>query len=204
MASRGLAIAQLLNPSTPRTKRFKAPDLTRDQRIQCRALHSIGGLTYHEIARRTGHTARQVQIACHGPVTPQKSRVRRKGIISTPEKARLRQWFEAELANKFTPLYQLRYRLPEALGLSSYGEGALVRAVHDLEYYSRIRPYEIPRTKANRRMRALWCQDQLRLRPNPEDCGKECFGLRKPGHSTTLCGRNGFCSIRMIIYRILL
>lgn len=169
MASRGLAIAQLLNPSTPR-KRPRALELSRDQRIQCRALHDIGGLTYHEIARRTGHTARQVQTACTaGPVTPRKLQVRRKGVITTPEKARLRRWFEAERAHKFTPLYQLRYRLPEDLGLSSYGEYALVRAVHDLEYYSRIRPFEIPRTEANKRMRVLWCQDQLRLRPNPED-----------------------------------
>jgi len=33
MATRGLAVAQLLNPSTPQQKRFKALDLSRDQRI---------------------------------------------------------------------------------------------------------------------------------------------------------------------------
>jgi hypothetical protein len=52
----------------------KAPTLTRDQRRDCQLLHSIGW-SYSEIRLFTGHTVRQIGIACgpQGKATPKKS-----------------------------------------------------------------------------------------------------------------------------------
>ena len=84
-AKRGLAIADLLNYDEPLRKR-KSPEITdRDERIQLQALYSLGGLTYQQIAERTGHTLRQVQTTCKGPAIPRKQKPR-KGRIRTPEK----------------------------------------------------------------------------------------------------------------------
>ncbi|KAK3368195.1 hypothetical protein B0H63DRAFT_487973 [Podospora didyma] len=136
MASQGPANVQLGNPTTPIKTRPKAPELTRDERIGVQTLRNLAGLTYLEIARRTGYTYRRVQRACAGPLTPQKAR-KRKGWITTPEKARLKDWLEAERRQspKLPPMCQMRNHLPEHIGLSSYGERALARAVRDLGYH---------------------------------------------------------------------
>ncbi|KAK4233023.1 hypothetical protein C8A03DRAFT_39299, partial [Achaetomium macrosporum] len=115
--TRGLAIADLLNPATPRPKRFKASDLTRDDRIRIRTLHDYGH-TYREIVSNTTYTRAQVQRALNGPVTPQKNKPRKSRVI-TPHREQLRQWLE-DGRNRFTPLYQLRYYVPPPLNL--YGE----------------------------------------------------------------------------------
>lgn len=67
---RGLAVADLLNPSTPKRSRFTY--LTRDQRVEIRALCKYAGLSYEQIFRITPYTFRQIQTACTQPVTPRK------------------------------------------------------------------------------------------------------------------------------------
>ncbi|KAK4097081.1 hypothetical protein N658DRAFT_500837 [Parathielavia hyrcaniae] len=82
-STRGLSIADLIHPATPRPKRFnRATELTRDDRIRIRALHDFGH-TYREIAARTQHTLNQIHRAIQDPVTPQKKKPR-KGAIRTP------------------------------------------------------------------------------------------------------------------------
>jgi hypothetical protein len=163
--SRGLAIADLVNPSTP-TKRSKCRDLSRDDRIKVRGLHQYGHFTYPEIARRTNFSQRQVQRACTGPATPQKTKLR-KGRIPTPQKEHMKAWLQESKLHQYVPLCKLRSRVPEPL--QQWGETALFRAVSDLDYYSRPRLYTIDLTPQQRRNRVVWCQDQLRLRPRPED-----------------------------------
>ena len=68
----------LKDPKTPR-KRPKARELTRDQRIEIRALRKIGW-TYTQILLHPAFpfTHRQIQRACEGPPTPQKYKCGRK------------------------------------------------------------------------------------------------------------------------------
>lgn len=80
---------------------------------------------------------RQIQRTCTGPVTPQKQK-RRRGKITTPEKARLKAWFKENIYNYYVPLYMLRIFIPEDLG--QYGEKVLTKAVKDIDYISIIRP----------------------------------------------------------------
>jgi len=173
MATRSLAVTQLLNPSTPQRKRFKALNLTRDQRIQVKALHQISQLTYSEIHHQTGFSERQIQTAYTRPATPQKAKVKRKGLIRTPQKQQLHDWFEESEAHKFTALYNLPNKVPSPL--RSFGKLALIQATLNLSYLSRIRPHDILRTPANERHRIVWSQLQLRLQPNPEDWENVAF-----------------------------
>lgn len=71
MASEGAPADGL--PITPSpTKLQRSTDLTRDQRIEIRALRKYMKLSYEEIAAKTPFSYRQIQRACQGPVTPQK------------------------------------------------------------------------------------------------------------------------------------
>ncbi|KAK4102975.1 hypothetical protein N658DRAFT_330857 [Parathielavia hyrcaniae] len=133
------------------------------QRVD-RYIHDFGH-TYREIAARTQYTLNQIHRAIHDPVTLQKKKPR-KGAIRTPQREQLRQWLETG-RNRYIPLYQLPARVPSPL--QGYGETALTRAIHDLGWASFVRPKKIDLTEEDLRRRIQWCQEQLRLRPRPED-----------------------------------
>ena len=105
--SRGLVIADLLNPTSLLHKRYRVTELTRDQRIEIRALRKYQKLRYEDIASITGFTQQQVQRACSEdlPVTPRKRKY--KGKIRTPEKQQLKEWIESSEENHYIPLYLL-------------------------------------------------------------------------------------------------
>ena len=175
-----LSISNLLNPAdepavqpaeaeptTPK-RRPRAIEISRTDRIRIRTLCEIAGLSYEEIMSKTNYTWAQIQRACTGPVTPQKSK-RRKGIFSTPEKQELKAWLE-DGRHRYTPLYQLPWKAP-----FPYGETALSRAVHDINWISVIRPRRIHRDEQNLADRVNWCRQMKELRPRPQDWNTFCF-----------------------------
>ena len=52
----------------------RATELSRDQRIEIRALRKYTSWTYEEIVAATPYTYRQVQRALRGPLLPQKAK----------------------------------------------------------------------------------------------------------------------------------
>ncbi|OTA93376.1 hypothetical protein M434DRAFT_31004 [Hypoxylon sp. CO27-5] len=70
-------VNRLRDPNRIPQKRAKP--LTRDDKFQVRTLKKyFPGLTYIQLAQKTGFTARQVQAALHGPLTPKKRTCFRK------------------------------------------------------------------------------------------------------------------------------
>lgn len=60
------------SPAAPLTRPRRHPELTRDQKIEVRALRKYAKMKYEDIAKATGFSMRQVQHACNSPPTPQR------------------------------------------------------------------------------------------------------------------------------------
>lgn len=153
-------------PATPHIPQ-RSSELTRDEKIEIRTLHTYARWSYPRIAQALGKTQRQVQLACTTPLTPRKSRCGRKALLDTPLKQKLQLWMLEEEIHRQIPWCDLRFFLPP--DLSIYGETALTTALRSLGYRRAIRPRRIKRTEANKRARVAFAREQLALRPNPED-----------------------------------
>jgi hypothetical protein len=166
MASRGFEINDLITPSTPIKQRSN--DLTRDQRIEIKALRKYANWTYEEISAKTGHSIRQVQRACDGPVTPQKCKGRQGKVkITTPQREKIRVWLFEDPIHRELPWNDLRYFLPPEF--HSFGDYSIHTALRTLGYKRRVRRRKIILTDANKRIRVNFAKEQLQLRPRPED-----------------------------------
>ncbi len=153
------------SPQTP-TPLKKALDLSRDQRIEIQALRKYAGWTYQQIALYTPFTLRQIQYACSGPVTPQKSKPHRKKI-RTPDKERIKAWLLEDFQHRKIPWADLRFYLPPDLTI--YSEWALTSALHDLGFARKIRKRRYRQSIKSKRERVEFARAQLALRPNPEN-----------------------------------
>jgi transposase len=69
--------------------------------------------------------------------------------------------------NRYIPIENLPFFLPPPL--NSFSPIALGRAICALGGHSKFRPRRIKLTQALKDERVAWCQQQLQLRPNPED-----------------------------------
>lgn len=67
---RSLRQPTLTNTADFPPPRTRAPELTRDQKIEMRTLRTHNKWTYSTIAKATGHTIGQVRLALTGPLTP--------------------------------------------------------------------------------------------------------------------------------------
>ncbi|KAK3985964.1 hypothetical protein QBC44DRAFT_334189 [Cladorrhinum sp. PSN332] len=156
-------------PIPPQLQRnpTKAKDLTRDQRLQIRALRQHTDWDYFQIAKKTGFTFAQVQYACHSPLTPQKKRCgRKKTVFSTPEKNRIAYILHNdEIARKLT-WADLQWYIG---GFELWGEQAFVTAMKNAGWKRKVRPRKIHLTPAHKTARLTWAREQLERRPRPED-----------------------------------
>lgn len=57
---------------TPTPEKPRAKELSRDEKIEIRALRKYTKCSESTISQLTGHSERQVQLALNGPLTPQK------------------------------------------------------------------------------------------------------------------------------------
>jgi hypothetical protein len=147
-------------------KRPRADELTRDEKIEIRALRKHNKWDFHTLARATGKTYRQVERACKGPLTPRKQQTGRKVLIRTPVKAILKQFIEADPLHRKLPWCDLPYYIP---ALELYGEHAISTAMQSLGYKRVIQPRRIYLTDRHKAARLAFAYEQLELRPNPED-----------------------------------
>ena len=83
-----------------RLRNLRAPETTRDQRLQAQTLHE-SGIKYQEIAAQTGLTLRQVQYAITHTVTPTK-RKGRKSMLTDDEVQNIINWICASRKNRRT------------------------------------------------------------------------------------------------------
>ncbi|KAF7507444.1 hypothetical protein GJ744_010375 [Endocarpon pusillum] len=98
--------AQYTTPPPPpsldlqRLRNPRAPNATRDQRLQAQTLHAAG-LKYQEIAVQTGLTLYQIHYALRHPATLTK-RISRKSKLSDDELQSIINWIYATRANRRT------------------------------------------------------------------------------------------------------
>lgn len=115
-----------------RQRQNRAPELTRDEKIEIRGLRKYTNWGYKQIADATQKTVRQVQWACNGPLTPQKARSGRPPGIRTPERLELQRWLLSGDFHREVSWSDLRFFLPPEL--SHYGETAIFTALRKLGY----------------------------------------------------------------------
>jgi DDE superfamily endonuclease len=154
-------------------RRPKAPDLTRDQKVEIRTLRFYANWPYNQIVEATGRTYQQVQDACTGPLTPQKpNRCGRKPLIRTPEKDVLIQYLRSDVRYRELPWPDLRYFIP---GFELFSEQAIYTALQQLGYLRSKRPRRIHLTDFRKARRLAFAYEQLALRPRPEDWERVLF-----------------------------
>ena len=158
--------------STVPAKR-RAEEVSRDRKIEARTLRNYARWSYQAISQTLGVTIRQVERACDGPVTPQKTgHVGRLPLIRTPQKEILRHYLEADDLFRELPWGDLKYYIP---GFELFGETAIFKALRSMGYSRRKRPRRIELTAQHRAARLAFAYEQLALRPNPEDWEKVIF-----------------------------
>jgi transposase len=91
----------------------------------------------------------------------------RKGVLNTPQKKQLQDWLTANDDHRYISWRDLPLFLPPPL--NNYRERAITTALRSLGYRRLIRSRRIYLSDANKRARVAWAQEQLRLRPRPED-----------------------------------
>ena len=151
----------------PTAKRTYSKQLTRDDRIRIRVLRFDANWTYESIASHTGYTYRQVQYACGNPVTPQRgNHVTRPGI-KTPIRQQLAAWLREATAHRRIPWSEIYLVAPSPL--NGFRESAYRTAMKLLGFERKVRPHHIHLTAIHKENRIAFAQEQLRLRPHPED-----------------------------------
>lgn len=163
---RSLRQPTLTNTADFPPPRTRAPELTRDQKIEMRTLRTHNKWTYSTIAKATGHTIGQVRLALTGPLTPQKHRCGKKPLLRTPQKTQLREFLAADRLHRELPWPDLRWYIP---GFELYGEQAIRTALRAIGYRRQVRKHKIHLTDRHKAARLTFAYEQLSLRPNPED-----------------------------------
>ncbi|KAF2456718.1 hypothetical protein BDY21DRAFT_269409, partial [Lineolata rhizophorae] len=92
-----------MEPQTPRRHR---PNLTRDQRLQCLTLRSIGW-TYEAIARHLNISQHQVQWACHTDHPTPRKRRGRPPVLSEAQVDQLEAFIRASRTNRLMSCLEL-------------------------------------------------------------------------------------------------
>lgn len=146
--------------------------LTRDDKVEIRALRKHCKWDYFKIAQATGKTFHQVQDALTGPMTPQKHRRGAEAAIKSPEKNALVEFLRTDPLHRKLPWADLRYYIP---GFELYGQRAIATALRSLGYSRKIRPRRIQLTDRHKADRLAFAYEQLALRPRPEDWERVLF-----------------------------
>jgi ketohexokinase/beta-glucosidase len=166
-----LRIAQPQWPKT--TPKPRAKEVSRDQKIEARALRNHCNWSYSRISEVLGLTPKQVQDAVKGPLTPQKaSKVGPKPVVRTPQKELLRQYLQSDILFRQLPWQDLRYYIP---GFELFGESAIYTALRSLGYKRIKRRRDLNLPDRYRAKRLAFAYEQLALRPRPEDWEKVIF-----------------------------
>lgn len=146
--------------------------LTRDEKIEIRALRKHCKWDYFKIAQVTGKTTRQVQDAITGPLTPRHKNRGCKPVIKTPEKNALVESLRVDPFYRKLPWADLRYYIP---GFEHYGEHAITTALRSIGYTRKIRPRQIYLSDRHKADRLAFAYEQLSIRPRPEDWERVLF-----------------------------
>ncbi|KJZ71249.1 hypothetical protein HIM_09392 [Hirsutella minnesotensis 3608] len=143
----------------------RSKEVTRDDKVGIRALHTHTGWSHSQIGAATGFTRRQVQRAISGPLTPRKIR-RRRSTLTVERLQQLQEFLDEDPLNRDINWQDLRFFVP---GFEGIGITAITRALEQLGY-SRRRKKKAPKsTQAIRTKRLDMARLLLQQRPEPED-----------------------------------
>ncbi len=168
-------------PSTPprRPKAFeRAPELTRDQKLEIRAVRRYAGFTHTKLLEAFREaiphlTIDQVRGACDlsQPVTPRKAgRVGPKPKVTEAQKAQIRAFLEENTRHRLIPWRQLPYYLE---GFEEVRDTAIIRAMRDMGYKREPRSKAIRLTAKHKQARLEWARAYEHY--TTEDWSRICF-----------------------------
>ncbi|EED17445.1 transposable element tc3 transposase, putative [Talaromyces stipitatus ATCC 10500] len=130
--------------------------LTRDDRLQIQVLRTYAGLTYEQIAQRTGFTIRQVQSACQANhPTPQK----RKGRSLFLKSEEIDRLIEYVTRSRYTR--RLSYsELALHLNLNC-SKLAIKSALNSRGYFRYLACRKPPLSQINKTKRLTWAEEHI-------------------------------------------
>ena len=143
-------------PSTP-SRRSKHPDLTRDERIQCLTLRSIGW-SYEAIARHLGVTQRQVQTASSTDHPTPKKRKGRCPLLSEAQADELEVFICYSRTNRLMSYLHLATGPFAHWGASEYAIRYALRKRGYKRYVARAKP---PLSEQNKAIRLQWALEHV-------------------------------------------
>ena len=149
-------------PLTPVKQRAK--ELDRDTRLRIQTLREYAHWSYADIAQAVGVTRRQVQWACEGPLTPQKTGTAKKRASKEQIHA-LQEFLHEDPRHRQIPWADLRYLVP---GFEDWGTAALHSLMASL-HYKRIRQgLKLPLSAKTRQLRFNFANWALERYPTEE------------------------------------
>lgn len=120
----------LTGPGLSRAKRSR--ELTRDERIEIRALRRWAGFSYSQIEKATPFTTRQIRRALDGPLSPKQRNKphKNKRKLDSEAVAKLAAFLQEDPAHQDIASKDLR-RVP---GLENFTEAAISSAMRELGF----------------------------------------------------------------------
>lgn len=116
----------------PCQKRPKNRDLTRDKKLEIRALYHRAGWTQKKIAEAVSASRHQVRYALHSPPTPQKKRRHHNvQVINDTGKEAIQRWLGSDEHNRRVPWSDLPFYIPE---ITNVGETTVTKTMHEMGY----------------------------------------------------------------------
>lgn len=146
------------SPYTPGAPiRCKNSDLSRDQRVQCHTLRSIGW-TYADIAAHLQITSRQVQTACAQDHPTPKKRPGRNRILTESQINELETFICLSRTNRLMSYLQLSIGPFAHFGV---GQFAIRRALRSRGYRRCVARAKPPLSEQNKAIRLRWAQEHV-------------------------------------------
>lgn len=130
--------------------------LTWDERLQIQTLRTYGRLTYEQIAQRTGHSIRQVQLACQETHPTPKKRKGRPLFLKSEQIDRLIEYVTSSQYTRRLSYSELARHLD--FGCS---KKAIKTALNSRGYFRYIARRKPPLSLENKRKRLAWAQEHI-------------------------------------------
>ncbi|OTA89089.1 hypothetical protein M434DRAFT_14783 [Hypoxylon sp. CO27-5] len=151
----------------------RQPNLSRDEKIEIRALRKYTDYTLFEIAKKTNHSARQVQWALTGPVTPKK-RGHPPPKLDVEMLNKLDEWLRSNSLHRKVAWPDIRWFIP---GFESIGEEAINTAMKALGFNRKIRRKTLKLSRRTKRLRKAWAERVLERWPDPQQWIDGCVAF---------------------------
>lgn len=173
----------------------KASDLTRDEKLEIRALRKYAHWTYAHIAVVTSYTQRQVQTACTEPLTPRKRRHHDVFTLTDWQQHSIRDFLLADRKHLKIPWGDLCFFIPE---LAGYSQRYIESSIKKMDYRRTAKRISLQHDQAVRNKHKNFYSWVLCIFPK-ERCNRAWWLRNKPiVFSDEILGRNSPCSTQFL------